>query len=185
LIGSGTRTSILKFSVISSSFIIRVSPIVPTFWSDNIGEFAGVEDYLGLRPPQASQVDGTWFYLSKNLTISEDIARLRFLLGGGCRDVAGAFAFDLAIIKNGGRSAKDKIYRTFYVAVFVILPTLDAVGVERVLKAKKAAILKLHFVAIHAHGRGLTYNKAIKKTSVFISLVDFFDYSSIVTITRW
>ena len=64
---------------------------------------------------------------------------------------------NVATVENSRRPTEDKIYRSFDVAVFIILAALLAVCIEGILEAEETTVLKIDTVGRHKAGNCLSY----------------------------
>ena len=78
---------------------------------------------------------------------------------GSCRNMRILFAVDMAAFEPGGSRAEDKIGRTFYIAVLIVLKAVVTVGKQDVLVADDAAVFEKGVVAAHFQPYGLAGRK--------------------------
>ena len=64
---------------------------------------------------------------------------------------------NVATVENSRRPTEDKIYRSFDVAVFIILAALLAVCIEGILEAEETTVLKINTIGRYETGNCLSY----------------------------
>src|SRR5690606_13107457 len=94
----------------------------------------------------------------------EDQSVFPLLFGRGRSEVAIVLGIDLTFLKNGSGPTEDKIHRSLYITVFIILPGTVPLYVQSILKTQKPAVFKNHLIGADTNGHGLPYFPSIPGT---------------------
>ena len=64
---------------------------------------------------------------------------------------------NVTTIEYSRRPAKDKIDRTFYIAIFIVLATTFSIGIERILETKETTVFEKNTISTYKTGYSLSY----------------------------
>ncbi len=79
------------------------------------------ENYFGIRSPRASKVERLCVFISRDVAVVKDIAKIYLFGRRCCGNIALVFAVQFTIFKPGRGPAKNKIYSTFDIALVIKL----------------------------------------------------------------
>ncbi len=154
-VGSFAPTFI--FGIKDSFLVFLLAPVVPANGKNVFPQFATDEYSLCIRTPGTGQIHFCGFRFRSQFAIIEYIAIFFTFISRGSGDITIPFAMNVATVENSRRPTEDKIYRSFDVAVFIILAALLAVCIEGILEAEETTVLKIDTIGRYETGNCLSY----------------------------
>ena len=64
---------------------------------------------------------------------------------------------NVTTIEYSRRPAKDKIDRTFYVAIFIVLAAVFSIGIECILETKETTVFEINTIGTYKTGYSLSH----------------------------
>lgn len=177
--GVGAFATALVLGITDGFLVFLLPPIVPTLGQNVLVHVATDKGGLRVGTPRTRKVNTRYTTIGGELAVVKQIPMRATFGCRGCRYVTVSLAVNPTSIEHCGRRAEDKIDGSLDVTRLVVLAALLAVGVQRILKAKEAAVLEECTVCIDKAGNSLPHGAgAVLKREVLGIEVGAIDVTS-------